>query len=152
MLSLYDEFFGLCGRFGKRGLPYAVIGGIAMALYGKPRFTKDIDLLVPFEAIERVRKIMQDAGYDETAQPWRFKNSGLVLHRFMKVQGAQSVLVDVLAADDPTRLAMIDRAESMPWEGGAVRVVTRPDLVTLKGARASDQDMVDIKGISDDAH
>ncbi len=47
MLDLFDEFVALVDALEKARLPYAVCGGLAMAIHGLPRATIDVDLLVP---------------------------------------------------------------------------------------------------------
>lgn len=48
------------------GVEYAVIGGIAMALHGFPRATKDIDLLLPIDADNNARLLEALAAIPET--------------------------------------------------------------------------------------
>lgn len=41
------EFAQLIDELNRRGLPYVVIGGIAVNLLGRERLTRDVDVLVP---------------------------------------------------------------------------------------------------------
>ena len=45
-MDLYKEFFIPVDLFSRNDIDYAVCGGLAVAFYGYPRFTKDIDLLL----------------------------------------------------------------------------------------------------------
>ena len=45
-ISLFKEFFAVIKGINDQKLRYAIIGGIAMAFPDKPRFTKDIDILL----------------------------------------------------------------------------------------------------------
>ena len=45
-MNLYDEFFSMISLFNKLEIRYAVVDGIALAFHARPRFTRDIDVLV----------------------------------------------------------------------------------------------------------
>ncbi len=49
MLDLLEELRNIIARVDAAGLPYALCGGLAMAVHGNPRATVDIDLLVLVE-------------------------------------------------------------------------------------------------------
>lgn len=150
-MNLYDEFFALIPYLNKLGVRYAVIGGIAMAFHGRPRFTRDIDVLIHPDDIELVRMAFQRLGYRETAAPWTFRNTNLTLHRFLKVAGEEEMMIDILLANTPDHQQIIARAVQAEAEIGPVHVATRNDLVRLKSSRNSDQDKVDIRGLLDDS-
>lgn len=40
-----------------KGVPHAVIGGMAVSTYSPPRMTKDVDFLVPSSALEAIREL-----------------------------------------------------------------------------------------------
>jgi len=46
LLDLYDEFKAIISALVERAIDYAVCGGLAMAVYGVPRATIDIDFLI----------------------------------------------------------------------------------------------------------
>ncbi len=150
-MNLYDEFFALIPHLNTLGVRYAVIGGIAMAFHGRPRFTRDIDVLIHPEDIELVRMAFQRLNYRETAAPWTFRNTNLTLHRFLKVAGEEEMIVDVLLANTPDHQQIIARAVQTDAEVGPVRVAAKDDLIRLKSSRNSDQDQVDIRGLQDDS-
>jgi len=150
-MSLYDEFFALIPYLNKTGVRYAVIGGIALAFHGRPRFTRDIDILVHPEDIDLARIAFARLDYRETAAPWTFRNTTLTLHRFLKTLGEEDVMVDILLANTPEDQQVIARAVSASAQAGPVRVACRDDLIRLKAARNSSQDQVDIEGLRDDS-
>jgi hypothetical protein len=45
-MSLYSEFQQIIDAMDSNGIPYALCGGLAMAVYNLPRATMDIDLLI----------------------------------------------------------------------------------------------------------
>ena len=44
MLDLLEELKNVLARLEQDGVPYALCGGLAMAVHGYPRATVDIDL------------------------------------------------------------------------------------------------------------
>jgi hypothetical protein len=150
-MNVFTEFDAIVRRLRADDVEYALIGGVALAFYANPRFTQDIDLLVPEHALERVQKILQDLGYFESAIPWTFASTQLTLHRFLRVEGVDPMLVDVLVAGSARHLEIVANAvEARDDRGGVVRVATRDDLVWLKRFRGSKQDLADIERLRDE--
>ena len=45
-MTLFDELRGILEALESAQVPYALVGGLAVAVWGAPRATKDIDLLI----------------------------------------------------------------------------------------------------------
>lgn len=60
----YEEFFGLLNRNKVR---YCIAGAFAVAFYAKPRYTKDIDILIEPTATNarRILKVLEEFGFGE---------------------------------------------------------------------------------------
>jgi hypothetical protein len=60
----YEEFLGL---LNKNNVKYCIIGAYAVAFYAKPRYTKDIDILIEssIENANRVLKALSEFGFGE---------------------------------------------------------------------------------------
>ena len=149
-MNLFDEFFSIAERLEEHQVTYCVIGGIAMAFHDQPRFTRDIDILVAAEQIEQVRIALKETGYFESTSPWTFKGSGLTLHRFMKTEDEDYLVVDVLLGSEPRHMSILEGPVKEVWTGGRVRIANKEDLIWLKERRLSDQDRVDIGRLKDD--
>src|SRR6266568_292961 len=56
-------------------VPYVVIGGLASSLLGRPRMTRDVDLLVKPDDAKRALEALAAAGFEteETNPKWIFK-------------------------------------------------------------------------------
>jgi len=50
-------------RLSELGIPYAVVGAMAMFYHGHRRFTEDIDLLVTKEGLKKIHKELEGLGY-----------------------------------------------------------------------------------------
>jgi len=121
-----------------------------MAFHNYPRFTKDIDFIVMSEQIEEIKSLLKKIGYFESAQPWTFKSIPLSLHRFMKIEGEDFLIVDVLTGTDKQYKEIIENSISAKWSEGSVKIAKKDDIIWLKQLRNSDQDKVDIKRLQND--
>ena len=150
-MNVFFEFHKIVQRLQAESIEYALIGGVAVAFHSQPRFTKDIDLLTRRSQLERLSAILTAEGYFESSSPWTFRDSHLTLHRFMKVEDQDEMIVDVLVAGNERQESVIDNAIEAESKGtGTVRLATKPDLIWLKRQRHSKQDEADIASLEDD--
>ena len=54
----------LVSAFDKMDVRYALMGGLALGVWGVPRATVDIDFLIRRDDLEKVDRIMHDLGYE----------------------------------------------------------------------------------------
>src|SRR5438067_6875625 len=56
-------------------IPFLVIGGVASAVWGRPRYTQDIDLMVRPHDAKHALEVLEEAGFDtqETFEHWLYK-------------------------------------------------------------------------------
>ena len=149
-MNLYDEFFSIVVELRKRQISYSTIGGIAMAFHTEPRFTRDIDLLVDPDAMDEVRETLAKRGYFESSEPWTFKKTHLTLHRFLKAEGEDHLVVDVLTSREKRYKEILKNSLEQESADGPVRIAGKDDIIWLKQQRGSDQDQVDIRRLRDD--
>jgi predicted nucleotidyltransferase len=150
-MNVFYEFLKIVQHLQREGIEYALIGGVAMAFHAEPRFTKDIDLLVREGAVVKVAEILEREGYFKSSAPWTFKDTGLTVHRFMKVEQEDQMLVDVLVAGDERHDRIIRDAEEAESRGtGIVRFATKEDMIWLKRKRNSIQDRADIERLQNE--
>lgn len=112
-------------------IPYLAIGGLASATYGRPRPTKDIDVLVKPEDAERCMKTLESAGFDteEPKEDWllkAYKNEVLVDVIF---RIHNSIYLD----DD-----MIARARRHELKGTRIAVVPAEDFIVMQACTHSE--------------
>jgi predicted nucleotidyltransferase len=144
-MNVFYEFHKIVQHLQAEGIEYALIGGVAVAFHTQPRFTKDVDLLIREAELERVTSALKCEGYFRSSAPWTFKDSNLTLHRFLKVEDLDEMIVDVLVAGDDRHEEIIAKALEAESKGtGVVRVASKSDLIWLKRQRNSKQDQADI--------
>lgn len=151
-MDLYEEFFKVIAALNEDQTPYLVVGGIAMAFHDEPRFTRDIDFACPVSALEEFERAVRRVGFFRSTEPWQFPNTAISLHRFIKVSGEDHLLLDLLVSAEHPFLDMFGKAVTDSSGAGAVRIVSKEDLVWLKSLRGSDQDQVDIRRLENDAN
>lgn len=149
-MNVFEEFKQLVLELEKHEVRYALVGGVAMAFYTEPRFTRDIDILVDFEDYRRTKAILEKDGYLESASPWTFRNVAIELHRFLKVTPEDEMMIDILIAKDEDVRRMIQDAVQAESEEGRVKLANKKDLVWLKRSRNSKQDQADIEKLEDE--
>jgi len=150
-MDVFAEFEQLAGALAAREIPYALIGGVAMAFHIQPRFTKDIDLLIQSPQLPLVTEALNSLGYFLSAGPWTFPHSQLTLHRFLKPVLDDEFVVDILVAESPEMAAIVDRAQPMKSQDHPIiRVARREDIILLKKQRASPLDQADITLLQDE--
>lgn len=65
--AVHDTLRRITKRLGDLGIPYAVVGGMAMFAHGFRRFTDDVDLLVTPAAMETIKEKLEGLGYTAPA-------------------------------------------------------------------------------------
>lgn len=150
-MDLYAELKSLIAGLEAERLPYAVCGALAVAIHGAPRATKDIDLLVPPEALSPVLEVARRLGFVFVAQPMKFSASGVSITRVSKIVDGLPLTLDLIHADE---------ALAGPWStrvragflDGELTVVSREGLVTLKLAAGRPQDLWDLQRLEEAHH
>ncbi len=141
-LDLYEQTLDLLGDFAAARLPYALAGGLALAVHGVPRATVDIDLLVLPEDLERALAIAARRAFTVLAMPMRFPD-GMELRRVSRIEGEETLTLDLILTTDQFIDVWRGR-ETVPTERGPITVVSRAGLIQMKAAAARPQDLADI--------
>jgi predicted nucleotidyltransferase len=117
------------------GVPFVVIGGIASAALGRPRWNPrgaDVDLFVRAEDAERALGALSSDGFaTEEGEPhWvlRAARDGVTVDVIYRAAG------DLYLDDD-----MLSRAEEVDFRGHKVPVVSREDLLVMKALAFGEQ-------------
>jgi hypothetical protein len=141
-MDLYDELRGLVAALEAQRVDYAICGGVALAVHGYPRFTKDIDLLILPTARDRVLGIAEQQGFLDPAGRIPFENGEV--YRTNKIIGTEILTLDLLLVNAALEDVWKDR-EVYGWQGLEVQVVSAPGLIKMKRLAGRDQDLLDIK-------
>ena len=149
-MNIYDEFFSIIKNLNEANIPYVVVGGIALSFHTEPRYTKDIDFLLLSQNIDNFKSILQKMGYSFEATPWTFKNTNITLHRLTKIEGEDSLTIDLLVGNEERHKKIIENAIVEETEFGLTCIASREDLIWMKRIRNSKQDIADIEVLEND--
>ncbi len=61
--DVFKTMYRIAGRLDALGIPYAVVGGMALFEHGFERFTDDVDLLVTPENLKVIHERLEGLGY-----------------------------------------------------------------------------------------
>jgi len=75
-----------------------------VAVWGAPRATKDIDLLVPPEQIDAIRAVAKERGFLLEAGPITFRD-GMELRRLTKYEGSDLLTLDLILVNPTVEAA-----------------------------------------------
>lgn len=130
----------------RRGIPYAIIGGMAVQHWGEPRFTQDIDLTVAAPLDEPVAFIKHVVA----RFPPRIEDAVTFArdNRVILVRASNGYPVDISLGLPGYEDGVMRRAVDLELESGkAVRICAAEDLIIHKAIAGRPQDLYDIEGI-----
>lgn len=61
--AVFQTLHGIAKRLKALGIPYAVVGGMALFRHGVRRFTEDVDILVTRDDLKRIHRELEGLGY-----------------------------------------------------------------------------------------
>lgn len=142
-MNIKDELFGLIHALDDAGIPYALCGGLAMAVHGWPRSTMDIDLMVMPAQLDQVRNIARDLGFNHEPGSMSLSQGTITLVRLVKFSEQDVLPLDLILAGPGMEEVWASR-ETWPTQDGPVSVISRQGLITMKRRRGSGVDRDDI--------
>jgi hypothetical protein len=138
VLGTLSEFFE------ERGFLYAVVGGVAIAAYGLPRTTVDLDLAVESRAQDDLILFLESRGYQTLHRSTGYSN-----HKHPDPDWDQ---LDFIYVKDETSRQLFAGCRILPGPGGRRMPVPQPEhLVAMKVAAMKNdpgrtfQEMTDIR-------
>lgn len=124
---------------------YAIVGGIANAVWGEPRATVDVDVTVSVEndalpqTVESIAKHFRAPVADTAAFVQQT--------RVLPLDTDEGVRIDVIFALLPFEIDAIRRARSVSLGGRTVAVATPEDLILMKIISDRARDLADAEGL-----
>jgi predicted nucleotidyltransferase len=134
-------------QLNKSSIPYMVIGGQAVLLYGEPRLTRDIDITlgIGVDGLDRVKKIIPIIGLKSLVQKEReFVKRNRVLPTIEKKSG---IRVDFIFSFSAYERQAIERARDIKLGNSIVRFASLEDVVIHKVIAGRARDFEDIESI-----
>ena len=128
------------------GLPYVIIGGHAVLLYGEPRLTKDIDIAIG-AGLDRLSEVLAAAlaaGLKPLVDPETFTRETLVLPCSDPESGLR---VDLILSFSPFERLAISRARIVRIGRAELHFASLEDLLIHKLIAGRARDMEDAKSV-----
>lgn len=144
----------ICAAFSKAKIPYAIVGGYAVALHGAVRGTVDVDVIIEWNLknLEKVEKVLLAMGLvslipitpeklfhfrEEYIQnrnliAWNFYDPKNLLHQ-----------VDIIVTYDLKNAS----TKVVKTTGGDIKILSKKDLIEMKRASGRPQDLEDVKAL-----
>ena len=150
-LDLIAEFEAVVEALHAAGIEYALCGGLAVAVHGHVRATKDIDLLVRAEDVPAIVALAKGLGFDVPARRMVFRAGKPDEHVMQRVSKLDPETNDLLSLDllvvGPFYEASWTTRISLPWKGSELSIVSRTGLATMKRQAGRPQDLADIAAL-----
>jgi len=129
--NLFESLVSLQDRLRRADIPSAVIGGIAVGVWGEPRVTRDVDVkvLLGRDEAARLLEVIAPGYVSLQADPLRaLTHTGILF-----VQDELGTRLDLLLSDTKFDAEAIRRAQSVELEPGLVAFVcSAEDLIIYK--------------------
>ncbi|HQX52040.1 MAG TPA: hypothetical protein PLR25_19130 [Planctomycetaceae bacterium] len=141
------ELIALVTALRNANLPFAVCGGLAMAIHGHPRATQDIDIIIREENLNEVLEVAKTTGFwiPSGRMPFNAKTPmAMEIYRVSKAVGDKLIPLDLM---------LVSPALEEIWDGrisGSIgdaecTVVSIDGLIHMKEIAARTQDLADIE-------
>lgn len=134
----------LIDSFAARSIRYALVGGLATLMRGRPRFTQDVDLLV------EVPQLALPGLLEELASKGFVLNSQQTIREFVQEHFTSfrygAVRIDWIKPMLPLYMRTLMDATMLTWsDGHPIRVASPEGLILTKMASFRPQDQIDIE-------
>jgi hypothetical protein len=133
MTSPLDALGQIATELRARGVPFALVGGIAISAVAEVRFTRDVDvaLSVPSDAaLELLVRELALAGYAAIAVMEQDERKRIAIARLRSPSG---VVVDLLAASSGIEAEIVAAAKPIAFEvAGELPVARAEELLAMK--------------------
>ncbi len=140
---MLNQLRGVFSSFQKHEVKYLVIGSIAAVLYGVPRATFDLDILVEATAenAQRLLDALLDVKFGTAAL---ITADGLLAHEITIFK--DRVRIDVQTSTPGLQFEEAwPRRETMEYNGQTFFVASRDDLIASKRAAGRQVDLEDVR-------
>lgn len=148
-MELGKDFRDLLELLNRHQVRYLAVGGFAVAIHGKPRYTKDLDLWVEV-SVDNAKRIV--AALDD----FGFASLGLRSEDFLDPDVVIQLGYEPNRVDFLTKLTGVEFADAYPQRTSMkigeleVPVIDRASLIANKLAIGRPRDLEDAKDLKDD--
>jgi hypothetical protein len=145
--SLLGALEALSKSMDDAGVPLVLVGGVAVSLLGRPRFTRDIDALIDLDEsrlptlLEGLRAFGIVPRLEEALEFARRSRVLLLKHEPSQIE------IDLILGGLPFERAAVAAGQSRSIGNFAIRLPRVEDLMIMKSVAQRPQDLLDIEGL-----
>ena len=145
---MFEKILSQIGvSLSKHNLPYMVVGGQAVLLYGEPRLTRDIDITlgVNVDRLGEVLAVVQELNLKSLPKEIdSFVRETMVLPALDEHTG---IRVDFIFSYTPYETGAINRAKKVKIMGKEVNIASLEDLIIHKIFAGRPRDIEDVRTV-----
>jgi hypothetical protein len=144
----------VCAALEKAKIPYAVVGGYAVALHGAVRGTVDVDFVINWtlENLQKVERVMKELGLVSRIpinalslfqnKEEYSKNKNLIAWNFYNPKNPAQQIDLIINYD-------LQTSDSVPvhTQSGTIHILAKKPLIAMKHASGRPQDIEDVKAL-----
>lgn len=146
----------VCSALSKAKIPYAIVGGLAVALHGALRGTVDIDLVIDWtlKNLQKTEQILKEIGL-VSLHPI---NADSVFHfRDEYIENRHMIAWNFYDPNNPAKQIDIiinynlsnAHTKTIHTSEGSIKILSKEDLIKMKKASGRPQDLADIKSLEE---
>lgn len=143
-MKVEKDYEDLLRLFNKNKVKYFIIGAYAVAFYARPRYTKDIDILVEPDIRngERIIKALREFGFKSLKLSAKdFAKKGRIIQL-----GYEPIRVDIITSIPRVNFKEMWKNKIRSKYGDEkVFFIGQKDLIKIKKISGREQDKIDIK-------
>lgn len=152
-MDIVEELLHAAETLDAAEVTYAVCGGLAVTIHGRPRLTIDIDLIVPASEMTQAIEAAARAGFDLPTGWVSLPEGGSGirrLYRLTKVVDNEFLTLDLLEVDSQDNI-LLTECERLELHGRAVPVLSKASLIRMKANSTRTKDRLDVELLSDES-
>ncbi len=138
--------------FERLDVPYVLMGGFAVRVYGIPRPTYDVDFTIAVvrERLPELYRAITESGYtvpEPYESGWVDQVAGMSLVRARLFFEGSAIDIDIFLAESEFQEELLARRKRQQVDGMPVWLVSAEDLILLKLIASRPRDLVDIDDV-----
>jgi nitrogen regulatory protein PII len=150
MILLKTELLKIVNCLNHTHIDYGLAGGLAVAVHGYVRATRDIDILIRPDDLEKAREVLALIGYDLEAGMFSFDEGTekeIQLFRVSRSEGSSLTTLDLMLVT-PILEEVWNARETVKVGDSEIKVVSKAALIRMKSLSGRYQDLADIESLS----
>lgn len=121
---------------------YLLVGGLAYAIYARPRFTQDIDILIAENDFYDIFQALTKEGFLKQPNIMEFQHAKIA--RCVRMSDLNALIVDFLLETEKAFNVFFEKKNIIEYRDITINVIDLRSLILLKQKRNSKQDQLDI--------